>query len=396
VSGPSGTRVTPAGWTVAARPGPVVCVATSTRSVSQESTFILAHMARLPTTVTVLSGLEHPPLDDDGRPVAPSPSARLWRAAARRSWRFALATAQDAAIARHLRRQRVRLVLAEFGPTAHRLAPACRLAGVPLVAHFHGYDASVEELIRHHGGYARVFERAAAVVAVSRDMVTALRGLGAPASRLVYNPYGVDTEHFSGGAPGRQGPTFVAVGRFVEKKAPELTLLAFQRVVAQHPAARLVMVGDGPLLGPCQRAARALGLSSCVELAGREPPHKVIERLRTARAFVQHSVRARDGDSEGTPLAVLEAAATGLPVVATRHGGIKDVVLEGETGLLVEEEDVAGMAEHMAGLAADPDLAARLGEAGRRRTAALFTIERSMAGLWAIVSPLLEARADPV
>lgn len=365
-------------------------MATSTPKPQSESTFILSHMERLPARVRVLSGLEPPPLSDEGLPVAPLLADRVVRAAARRLLGLRIATAQDAAIARYVSRQRVRAVLAEYGPMGAALLGACRLAGVPLVVHFHGYDASVKRVIEHHRGYADLFGGAAAVVVVSRAMEARLLGLGAPRERLHYNPYGVDTALFSGAEPQRSRPLFVAVGRFVEKKAPELTLLAFLRTREQCPEATLVMIGDGPLLGPCQRMALALGLQDAVEFRGAQTPQVVAATLTSARAFVQHSVTARDGDTEGTPVAILEASSSGLPVVSTRHGGIGDIVADAETGLLVNEGDAEAMAAHMIRLARDPGLAARLGAAGRRRVRERFDIETSIAGLWAVVSASLD------
>jgi glycosyltransferase involved in cell wall biosynthesis len=379
------TRRSAAGWLLADQGPPTVCVATSTRHAAEESSFIRAHMARLPVRVVVLSGLEPPPLDESGAAVAPSAGERVLRAAARRLMPGAVARAQDAVLARHLRRHGVSVVLAEFGPTAHRLLAACRAAHVPLVAHFHGYDASVTRLVDGHRGYAELLAGAAAVVAVSRDMEARLLSLGAPRERLHYNTYGVDTGLFAGGEPGAAPPLFVAVGRFVEKKAPELTLLAFHALLRDVPQARLTMLGDGPLLGPCQRMAVALGLQDAVRFPGAQPPETVAASLRQARAFVQHSVTARDGDAEGTPVAVIEASSTGLPVVSTRHGGIPDVVTDGESGYLVDPGDAPAMAERMLRLAREPALASRLGASGRRRVQAGFTMERSLAGLWAIL-----------
>jgi len=217
--------------------------------------------------------------------------------------------------------------------------------------------------------------------------------MGADARRLHYIPYGVDTTQFAGAEPGHAPPVFLAVGRFVEKKAPETTLLAFMKVRQSVPDARLVFIGDGPLLSVCRRISRALGLDCAVTFRGYEPPATIARVLATARAFVQHSVTASDGDAEGTPVSILEAMAAGLPVVSTRHGGIKDVVVEGETGFLVDEGDVEGMAERMAALAADAALAARLGAAGRRRALDLFTIETSIARLWEVVRTASARRA---
>jgi glycosyltransferase involved in cell wall biosynthesis len=112
--------------------------------------------------------------------------------------------------------------------------------------------------------------------------------------------------------------------------------------------------------------------------------------MKQARAFVQHSVTASHGDSEGTPVAILEAGAIGLPVVSTRHGGIKDVVVEGQTGFLVEEGDVQGMAERMLCLARDASLAERLGCNARNRICAEFSMENSIDNLSRIMKNAVE------
>jgi glycosyltransferase involved in cell wall biosynthesis len=96
-------------------------------------------------------------------------------------------------------------------------------------------------------------------------------------------------------------------------------------------------------------------------------------------------LRAADGDSEGTPVAVLEASACGLPVVSTRHGGIIDAVIDGTSGFLVEEGDVEAMAEHMLRLVRDPGLAATLGAAGRRHIVDNYSAEKSLSRLRAVL-----------
>jgi glycosyltransferase involved in cell wall biosynthesis len=300
---------------------------------------------------------------------------------------------EQASLRRFLRRHDVAAVLAEYGPTAVSVADACFAAGIPLVAHFHGADAFDHETLELFGPhYLRVLPRCAAVIAVSHEMVRQLRELGAPAERLHYNPCGIDTVLFSGADPAVSDPLFFAAGRFVDKKAPHLTLLAFKQVAEACPAARLVMAGDGHLWEACKQLARALGIDDVVEFAGPLPHPQIAARMQAARAFVQHSLKTSYGDSEGTPVSILEAGAIGLPVVSTRHGGISDVVVHEETGLLVDEGDVSGMAASMIRLANSPTLAAELGERARHHVRANFSMEKSIANLWGILERAIGGR----
>jgi glycosyltransferase involved in cell wall biosynthesis len=248
---------------------------------------------------------------------------------------------------------------------------------LPLIVH--------QVLSRYGEAYGVLFREAGAIVAVSQAMRQRLISLGAQSEKVHCNPCGVDCGAFTSASPSTAGPVFLAVGRFVEKKAPQLTILAFARVHRRRPDARLRMIGDGPLLDACRDLARGLGVASSVTFLEAQPANVIQEEMRSARGFVQHSVEAPSGDSEGMPVAILEAGASGLPVVATRHAGIPDAVIEGTTGFLVDEHDVDGMAERMLRLIEEPALAARLGQAARDHVRAHFSMERSLGRLWAII-----------
>ncbi len=280
---------------------------------------------------------------------------------------------------------RIQVVLAEYGPVAVSVMKACRRQAVPLVVHFHGYDCSRSDVItKNQFSYLDLFARAAAVIAVSRTMVDQLIALGAPRAKIHYLPYGVDM------GPLRRSeaptPVFLAVGRFVSKKSPQSTLGAFAKVAQKLPTAKLVMIGDGPLWNECQELTTQLGIAERVAFLGAQSHDAVKAHMAGAFAFVQHSTEAGDGDSEGTPVAILEAQACGLPVVSTRHAGIRDVVVEGQTGLLVEPGDVDGMAEAMLFLGENPDIAGKLGARGRERVLQHFSSEKNISQLAAILS----------
>lgn len=340
-------------------------------------TFIDTHFRYLKPPSFRLECDPYPSHTEDGRPLFSIAHPIVHRSAGRLAglepqeadralFRRLPSRIKNLVFARYLRRRSVGVVLAEYGPTGVAIRQACTAAGVPMVVHFHGYDAYIHDVLaEHRTTYPLLFADAAAVIAVSKHMRSQLISLGAPPEKVVYNPYGIDVTKFHGARPELNEKTFLAVGRFVEKKAPDLTIRAFAGVVENHPDARLVMVGDGPLFNKCTEMISSLGLQETVDLVGPQPHDEVARLMTSARCLVQHSITPQNGDREGTPLAILEAMASGLPVIATRHGGIIDVVSEERTGFLVDEGDFKEMRVSMSRIAGSGDLAATLGRAGR-------------------------------
>jgi colanic acid/amylovoran biosynthesis glycosyltransferase len=331
----------------------------------------------------VLSHLQ-PDFNDWGGPLGGWPSYAFYRL--RRRYGPALAFDNRMRLREFLEAQKVTAVLAEYGPMGVLAADVCRQRGIPLHVYFHGYDASYS--LRHptvRRRYRRLFGQAASIICASRFLADRLVALGCPERLIRVVPCSVDTRRFSPGKP-RPGQ-IVALGRLVEKKAPHLTIRAFGRIAGRFPQARLDIVGEGPLRKVCERTIAELGLEDRVTLLGGQPHHACASLMRRAAIFAQHSMTDPEGNTEGFPVSIAEAMATGVPVVSTRHSGIPEGVLEGITGLLVEEGDVDGMAEAFARLLADPALAARMGAAGwahARRTldqAQLFARLRRIIGL---------------
>ena len=352
-------------------------------------TFVRAHADGLPGKVTLIHEL--PPRIGDRPILSQTPASRACRKVVRllrrRDWDWEITSAYLKAF----RRARATAVLAEFGQAGVVAWEACRRLRLPLIVHFHGADVSKHAVLDAYGDrYRRLFGNARALVVVSRAMQRKLISLGAPPAAVHWNPAGVDCDAFRNAAPAAADPTFLAVGRFVDKKAPQLTILAFADVYRRRPQARLRMIGNGPLLDACRDLAGGLGLADAVTFLDAQPHPVIQDEMRRARAFVQHSIEARSGDCEGTPVAILEAGASGLPVVSTRHAGIPDVVIERETGLLVDEHDVRGMADAMVRLVDEPALAGRLGAAARDHVRAHHSMQHSLDRLWAIIASCLD------
>ena len=372
-------------------PRRVLCVLSPRKDVYSQ-TFVRAHRERLPATIKSLYIPDYESFTTDGGALLSTGMApRIKRAIVKRVMNLQRAELETRAVQQFLVRNKVDAVLAEFGPAATLILDACKRTGIPLIAHFHGYDAYRQSELQIFGTrYTEMFQYASAIIAVSGDMQEQLIRIGAPETKLHYNPYGVDSSLFYGSDPLNSPPVFLAVGRFVNIKAPYLTLLAFKETVAQVPEARLVMIGDGPLWNACYQMSKSFGISGSVEFPGAGSHSEVAAIMRTARAFVQHSVKAYDGDSEGTPVAVLEAGASGLPVVSTRHAGIKEAVIHMTTGLLVDEGDITGMAQHLVSLAKNSALAASLGKAARERILTEYSMDKSINNLWSIIESVIK------
>ena len=372
-----------------------LCIATPKLNTYSE-TFIRDHICKLPFDVLTLSG---PELANAGYEnlLRQDSAPRCYRESTAPADTFYEEDWKIKRVANWLRREQVEVMLAEYGQTGVEVMGACQQAGVPLVVHFHGYDAYSDEVLwEFQDRYCKMFGFAEAVIGVSTAMCRHLIALGVSKEKIQHIPYLVDPSKFDLAKPQDAPSVLLAVGRFVEKKAPHLTLLAFAEVLKEVPEARLEMAGDGPLLGPCQWLARSLGITEMVTFHGVKDHAWVANRMQGVRAFVQHSVTATNGDSEGTPVAVLESQCSGLPVIATRHAGIADVVVEGKTGFLCNEGDTVRMTRDMATvLKMESDALARMAAAARARIESLYSQTMTMGRLVKVISQAAQARHYP-
>jgi len=292
-----------------------------------------------------------------------------------------------------LQRHGVEVILGEYLDLSHPWLDVAHSLGARLFVHAHGYDVS--ERLRDPA-WRRVYldyNDAAGVISMSESGRDRLVEIGLDPARVHVVPYGVDVPP-SCPEPHERGEHVrcLSVGRFLPKKAPILTLEAFRGAAAAMPGLTLDYVGGGDLLPAAQQFVNEFGLEEQVTFHGVQPAAKVARLLTEADIFLQHSVTDPDtGDEEGLPVAILEAMAHGLPVVATRHAGIPEAVIEGRTGLLVDEGDSDGMTERLLVLARNPALRASLGEAAWKRALECFTWERERERLLELLG--LQARS---
>ena len=282
------------------------------------------------------------------------------------------------ALEKSLKKNKIKCVLAEYGMTGAALYELCEKLKIPLIVHFHGMDAVADEIIeKYEVRYKAMFQIACKVIAVSHVMEEKLIVLGCPEEKLVYNPYGPNDRFFQI-EPTYSDKLLLGLGRFVDKKAPYYTVLAFKEALKPHPDARLVMGGNGPLLNTCINLVNYLGISKNVDFPGVLDHAQFESYLKRSRAFVQHSITARNGDMEGSPVAVMEASAAGLPVISTRHAGIPEVIEDRKTGFVVDEHDVAGMAKAMIEVLNSRRLAREMGQSGKERMKRQFSLQKHL------------------
>lgn len=291
-----------------------------------------------------------------------------------------------------LQEQKPDVVLCEYGDTAHHSLNVIKRLGIPMLVYFHGYDLSMYRTISDNGEYADVIGYASKLFVVSKTMEKKIRSFGAKSEQVVYNPYGPNEDYFNVNRSSKPKQQFIAAGRFTNKKAPHLTILAFRKVLEKYPKAKLIMAGDGNLHQVCRDLIKYYSIGKSVELPGVFNKKQLKMWLRQSAAFVQHSVTAENGDQEGTPVAILEALASGTPVVSTKHTGINDIIVNGKTGYLVDEYDVDDMASKMILILDDPAKSKEIGTAGREFVRQNLTFKRHMEKINQIIHELYESK----
>ncbi|RMG96198.1 MAG: glycosyltransferase [Deltaproteobacteria bacterium] len=261
---------------------------------------------------------------------------------------------------------------AHFGPGSVYALPYARALRKPLVVTVHGYDVPL--LLSDRRYHPRFWRYAAAApllrrtvtrwLAASTELAEMLVDLGMPSDRVFVHRLGVEIPQ-EDPLPPRTPRYLLMVGRFVEKKGFVYGLRAFARIAHRYPDVELHLIGGGDLEGTLRDAAAALGIASRVRFLGVLPHAEVLATMARAYALVAPSVVAGNADRESGLIVVKEAAARGVPAVGTWHGGIPEIIDDGETGFLVPTRNSPALAEKMAALLDDPHARDRMGRAAR-------------------------------
>jgi colanic acid/amylovoran biosynthesis glycosyltransferase len=272
------------------------------------------------------------------------------------------------------------VVYVDFGTVAVFVRATCARLKIPFVVHFHGADVtSALNNPAYRAELHHVFTDAVALIVASHHIRQLLILEGAPAAKIQVIRLGIDVQGLTPLSWQERRllpPAVVFVGRFTPKKHPVALIEAFALVRQQIPDVRLTAIGDGPEMPRVIERIERLQLQAAVKLYGALPRHEALPIVDRHWVYAQHSVTAPSGDREGFGISLAEAAALELPIVSTWHNGIPEQVSDGETGFLVRELDYELMAERIVELLRNPDLAERMGTAGRDRIERLCSIDR--------------------
>ena len=275
-----------------------------------------------------------------------------------------------------MKRRPADVMHAYFGHTGVHLLPFIQVWDRPTVVSFHGmdiqprpqqegYDAQLQELL----------QTVPLVLARSKSLLAGLERLGCPKDKLRLNRTGIPLESF----PFCQRPMpadgswrFVQACRLIAKKGLATALQAFAKFYMRCPKAKFVIAGDGPMKAELEKLIGELGLRAAVELRGFLSQAELAELYARSHIFLHPSEMPPDQNQEGVPNSMLEAMSTGLPVLATTHGGIPEAVTHERTGLLVPERDDEALFQAMCQMTDEADRLYILGDAASRAVRAEF------------------------
>ena len=287
-----------------------------------------------------------------------------------------ISRAEVARIERILSQTRAQLLHIYFGHIAVHLLPLIRHWPNPTVVSFHGADVLVDLEKPHYRAATREMLAAARLVLVrSQSLGRAVEALGCAQNKIRLHRTGIPLAEISYRPriwPNDGEWKLLQAGRLIEKKGFQTSLRAFAILQKKFPGATFTIAGEGPMEDELQSLARELGIAEQVRFAGFLSQAQLREELFRSHVFLQPSELGRDGNQEGVPNAMLEAMASGLPVFATRHGGIPEAIEECVSGVLIDERDHGALAKALLGWTKRPEALHGLAEAGARVVAAKF------------------------
>ena len=272
-----------------------------------------------------------------------------------------------------------------FGHTGVHLLPFIRCWNKPCIVSFHGADVMLKaESPDYATKLRRVFQSVPLVLARSRSLERRLVRLGCPPEKIRINRTGIPLSEFP--VRRRVGPPdgewkFLQACRLIPKKGLMTCLRAFAIFHRENRRSKLFIAGKGPLQPALEALAVELGIRPFVHFTGFLSQPDLLELYHSCHIFLHPSEMPADENQEGIPNSILEAMATGMPVLATRHGGIPEAVEDGRSGSLVEERDHEALAAEMKKVTRTPHFFSEMGILASESVAQHFEQRQHIAAL---------------
>jgi colanic acid/amylovoran biosynthesis glycosyltransferase len=301
-----------------------------------------------------------------------------------------------AAYAKIIRKKDIELVQVHYGSNGKNFVPLKALLNIPIVTYFYGLDVGF--LMREHHIYDRLFREGDLILVICEDMRKILVDSGCPREKIKKVPIGIDCDRIRYvEREEKDSVEFLTVARFVEKKGIEFGIKAFAEVHKRYPNTKLKILGDGPLAEKLSKLTVSLGLSDSIEFINNfaypNPREVVLNNYYSSDVFLLPSVSV-PGDYGGTPTVLLEAQASGLPCITTNDAGNPEIVINGETGFVVNQRDIEALVEKMTMLVEDRELRRRFGEKGREHIEKNYNKNVQIKKLVEIYKVLIEEYGD--
>lgn len=280
---------------------------------------------------------------------------------------------------RIIKENNVKLLHAHFGTEGYRYLKLKENMKIPMITTFYGFDVSkIPKIPQWKKNYIKLFQEGDLFLTEGNNMKNELIKLGCPENKIIVQHLGVDLNKFKfkpRTLSYDDNVTVLIAGSFREKKGIPYAIQAYAKVKEDHPDIKLRILGDGPMREQIEALIEKLGISSSVTLLGYKPHDVFLDEAMNAHIFMLPSITAQNGDTEGgAPVAILEAQATGLPVISSYHADIPEVVIDGESALLAPEKDVERLTNHLEYLVEHPDVWSKMGQAGRKHVERVYDV----------------------
>jgi len=307
----------------------------------------------------------------------------------------------------YLMRDKPNLIHTHFGPSGYNLLKLKSIFKFSLITSFYGYDLSKlpHQNSRWKSRYKKLFKEGDCFLVEGHYMKKCLTELGCPGEKITVQHLGIDLNQikFVPRKPKKSGNTYVLIaGSFREKKGMPYAIAAFGKVKQAYPQLKLklTIIGDstGTLRNEKEKkkildTIKKYELKDCVRMLGYQPYPVFLRELEKHHIFLSPSVHASDGDAEGgAPVSIIEASASGMPVLSTTHCDIPEVIIDKENGYLVPERDTDALVEKLEFLISNPDIWEQMGRKGREHIEKNYNITTQVQKLEEIYDMVVRRR----